>query len=70
MIINFSGDSIIDKLDINSIQLDDTKFWELSLLKFSAIFSSKISQSGIYEIVTNMIERDDGNSLGVVDYVY
>jgi hypothetical protein len=70
MIINHSSKKIWDLWNINGISFDQNKTFSLRLLNFTGKILNLIKHDGIYEISTNLINRDDGNVSGVIGYVY
>ena len=51
-----------------NIQLDEDKIWELSVIKFIGVLDRPLKMDGIYRMRTNMIDRDETNSLQEISY--
>ena len=69
MIINYSSNDPHKFWGQVNLKLEENTVWNFKLLNFVGKFHSKIKSSGVYEISTNMIERDEANARGVVGYV-
>lgn len=70
MIINHSSRKTWELWQIDGISFDPNKTFSICLLNFTGKIINLIKQDGIYEISTNLINRDDGNVSGVIGYVY
>ena len=66
MIINISGNT--QPTQINSIQLNQFDDYSIRLIAFHAIFTSK-ADFGIYQLCTNLIDRERGNSHRILAYI-
>ena len=55
---------------IDRISFDQNKPFSFRLINFTGKFLNLIKQDGVYEISSILINRDDGNVLGVIGYVY
>ena len=70
MIVNFWSSSHSNQYKIDTVTFPENKKWELSLVNFIAVFRNPITHTGIYELSTNMIERDDGNIPRTICYIF
>ena len=66
MIINISGSSL--PTPINRIQLNQFDAYSIRLIAFHANFTSK-ADFGIYQLCTNLIDRESGNSQRILAYI-
>ena len=66
MIINISGSD--SPFKFNRIDLKAFRTYRIRLIDLHAIFSKK-SDSGIYQLCTNIIDRENGNSDRILAFV-
>ena len=66
MIINISGK--ISPFKFERIELKVFRPYKIRLINLHAIFTSK-ADAGIYQISTNLIDRENGNSDRILAYV-
>ena len=66
MILNISGSNAPYRF--NRVELRQYRKYKIRLLDFHAIFTSK-ADAGIYQLCTNIIEREHGNSDRFLAYV-
>lgn len=66
MILNISGFSAPFKF--NRIELNQFRRYKIRLISLHATFTRK-AEAGIYQICTNIIDRENGNSDRVLAYV-
>ena len=66
MIVNISGSKSPYKF--NRIDLKPFRNYKIRLLDLHAIFTSRV-EAGIYQICTNIIDRENGNSDRILAYV-
>jgi hypothetical protein len=70
MIINHSSCNMWELYKITGITFNQNKDWSFRLLSLVGELSSPLTKAGIYELSTNLIHRDEGNSSGVIGYMY
>jgi hypothetical protein len=70
MIVNHSSVNIWELYKIGGVSLEPNKHWSFKLVSFIGKFSSQLPHSGIYELSTNLINRDGGNQSGVIGFIY
>ena len=66
MIVNISGST--SPFKFNRVDLKPFRSYKIRLLDLHAIFTSK-ANAGIYQICTNLIDRENGNSDRILAYV-
>lgn len=69
MIVNYSSNNPDKFWGQINVKLTDNKPWKFKMLNFMGKFGSKVQTNGVYELSTNMIERDETNCDGVIGYV-
>ena len=70
MIVNFCSSNSKGVYELDHVLFDENLRWEFSLLNFVGVFKGRIKHEGIYELSTNMIERDDGNLPRAIAYLF
>ena len=72
MILNFhkSDNKIIQQIGINQITLPDNKLWQLGVTHFVCTFKTSLDYSGLYQVTSSLIQREDGNLHRTLFYVY
>ena len=71
MIVNFHKSEEIGAFSsLHHVTFEENKNWNLSLLHFICKFKHNLDQSGIYQLSSNLIQRDDGNIHRALFYMY
>jgi len=70
MIVNFCTSDYISQHKLDPILFNENLNWEFSVINFVAVFKKPVKYEGIYELSTNMIQRDDGNLPRAIAYMF
>ena len=70
MIVNYCSSDPSNRYKLGSILFKDNLHWEFSVINFVGVFKKPVKYQGIYELSTNMIERDSGNLPRAIAYLF
>ena len=70
MIVNYSSNNKQKDWKLYNLKLIENKVWNLQVLHFCGTLYHPITNSDVYELITNITERSCLNNSGVICYIY